>query len=115
MARLVIELDGFVKMLMGTGEVAELKAGVAGNAMTDQGLGAIRLGRGFAQEKLRHLAHRCGFAAVQVPAPNTPIGGETLRRIFHLARQFAGAREGRGGSRRSEPLGPVQRLPVAAL
>jgi len=66
MARLVIELDGFVKMLMGTGEVAELKAGVAGNAMTDQGLGAIRLGRGFAQEKLRHLAHRCGFAAVQV-------------------------------------------------
>src|SRR6516164_11106357 len=47
MARLVVELDGLLKMVMGAAKVAEIKAGDAGNAVRDQGLGAIRPGRGF--------------------------------------------------------------------
>src|SRR6516164_11631531 len=46
MPRWVVELDGFLKMLMGGGKIAELKAIAAGNVVRDQGLGAIRLGRG---------------------------------------------------------------------
>jgi hypothetical protein len=38
MARLVVELDGFLKMPMGEGKIAELKAIAAGNAVRDQGL-----------------------------------------------------------------------------
>ena len=98
MARLVVELDGLLKMVMGAGKVAEIKAGEAGNAVRDQGLGTIRPGRGFAQEKLRHFAHRCGFAAVQMPGPKTVIGGEPFRGVFLPARQFAGARKGRDWS-----------------
>ena len=49
MPRWVVELDGFLKMLMGGGKIAELKAIAAGNVVRDQGLGAIRLGRGVAQ------------------------------------------------------------------
>src|ERR1700756_3508043 len=45
MARLVVELDGLVKMLMSAGEVAEIDAGVAGNAVRDQSLGIIRPSR----------------------------------------------------------------------
>ena len=68
MACLVVELDGLLKMLMGTGKIAELKASAAGNAVRDQPLGTIRLGRGFAQEKLGHFAHRCRFAAERFSA-----------------------------------------------
>src|SRR6516164_1169785 len=91
MARPVVELDGFLKMLMGAGKVAELKAIASENAVGDQGLGTIRPGRGFAQEKLRDFAHRCRFAAGQMPDPDTVIGGEPFRWVFHLVRQFAGA------------------------
>ena len=49
MARPVVELDGLLKMVMGGGKIAELKTGAAGNVVRDQGLAAIRLGRGFAQ------------------------------------------------------------------
>src|SRR6516164_9716938 len=79
MARLVVELDGLLKMPMGAGKIAELKASAAGNAVRDQGLGTIRPGRGLAQEKLSHFAHRCRFAAAQMPAPKTVIGGEPFR------------------------------------
>src|SRR6516162_7516113 len=65
-ARPVVERDGLLIMLMGDGKVAEIKAGGAGNAVRDQGLGAIRPGCGFAQQKLGYFAHRCGFAAVQM-------------------------------------------------
>src|SRR5262249_37786180 len=92
MVPLVVELDGLLKMLMGTGKIAELKASAAGNAVRDQPLGTIRLGRGFAQEKLGHFAHRCRFAAAQMPAPKTVVGGEPFRGVFLPARQFAGAR-----------------------
>src|SRR5262249_55233850 len=54
MAYRVVELDGLLKMLMCAGKIAEIKAGGAGNAVRDQGLGAIRPGRGLAQEKLGH-------------------------------------------------------------
>src|SRR5215471_3961347 len=54
MARLVVELDGLLKMLMGAGKIAEINAGVAGNAVRDQGLGTIRPSRRFAEEKLRY-------------------------------------------------------------
>jgi hypothetical protein len=76
MARRVVELDGLLKMVMGAGKVAEIKAGLAGNAVCDHSLGAIRPGRRFAQEELGHFAHRCGLAAVQMPHPKTVIGGE---------------------------------------
>ena len=79
---------------MGAGKIAEIKAGGAGNAVRDQGLGTIRLARGFAQEQLGDFAHRCRFAAGEMPGPKTVIGGETLRGVFHPARQFAGARKG---------------------
>ena len=69
MARLVVEFDGLLKMVVGAGKIAEIKAGDAGNAVCDQSLGAIRLGRGFAQEKLRHFAQRCGFAAGEMCPP----------------------------------------------
>jgi hypothetical protein len=69
MARLVVELDGLLKMVMGAGKVAEVKAGGAGNAVRDQGLGAIGPGRGFAQEKLRHFAQRRGFAVCPTQTP----------------------------------------------
>src|SRR5215472_15364590 len=83
MARLVVELDGLLKMVMGAGKFAELKASAAANAVRDQGLGTIRPGRGFAQKKLRDFAHRCRFAATQMPAPKTVIGGEPFRGVFH--------------------------------
>ena len=76
MTRRVVELDGLLKMVMGASKVAEIPAGVAENAMPDQGLGAIRPGRGFAQEKLGHFAHRCGFAARKVPDPDPKIRGK---------------------------------------
>src|SRR5262249_40938014 len=79
MPRLVAELDGLLKMVVGAGKVAEIKAGDAGNAMSDQALVAIRPGRGFAQEKLGHFARRRGFAARNVPRPKTVIGGEPFR------------------------------------
>ena len=115
LARLVVELDGLLKMVMGAGKVAEVKAGGAGNAVRDQGLGAIGPGRGFAQEKLRHFAQRCRFAAVHMPHPNTVIGGEPFRGVFLPARQFAGAREGRARFRRLISLGPDQRIAEARL
>jgi len=92
MARLVVELDRLLKMQMGPGKIAELKAIAAGNAVRDQGLGTIRPGCGFAQEKLRHFAHRCRFATAQMPAPKTVIGGEPFRGVFLPARQLGGAR-----------------------
>jgi len=115
MARLVVELDGLLKMVVGADKVAEIKAGDAGNAMSDQGVGAIRPGRGFAREKLRHFAHRCRFAAVQMTHPKTVIGGEPFRGVFLPARQFAGARKGRARFRRLLSLGPDQRIAEAGL
>src|SRR5215472_5612457 len=56
MARLVVEFYGLLKMVMRAGKVAEIPAGDAGSALSDQGLGAIGPGRGFAQEKLRDFA-----------------------------------------------------------
>jgi len=47
-ARRVVEFDGLLKMIMSGEVVAEINAGVAANAVRDQGLGAIRPGRGFA-------------------------------------------------------------------
>ena len=115
MARLVVELDGLLKMLMGAGKIAEINAGVAGNAVRGQGLWAIRLGCRFAQEQLGHFAHRLGFAAVQVPRPKTVIGGKPFRGVFFPARQFAGARKGRARFRRVMSLGPDQRIAQARL
>jgi len=95
MARLVVELETLLKMVMGAGKVAEIQAGEAGNALRDQGLGAIRPGRGFAQKKLGHFAQRCGFAARNVPDPKTVIGGKPFRGVFHPAREFARAQRPR--------------------
>jgi len=114
-ACLIVEFDSLPKMVMSAGKVAEINAGGAGNAVRDQGLGAIRPGRGFVQEKLGHFARRCRFAANMMPDPNTVIGGKSLRRVFHLARQFAGAREGRARVRRVISLGPDQRIAEAGL
>jgi hypothetical protein len=115
MARWAVELDGLLIMLMGAGKVAEVKAGVAGNAVSDQGLGTIRPGRGFAQEKLGHFAHRRRFAARKLPDPKTVVSGETLDRVFDLARQFAGTRKGCARFRRVISLGPDQRIAEAGL
>jgi hypothetical protein len=115
MARLVVELDGLLKMLMAVGQVAEIKASEAGNTVRDHNFGTIRQGRGFAQKKLGHFAHRRGFAAGQMPHPETVIGGKPPRRVLHLARQFAGARKGCGGLRRVISLGPDQRIAEAGL
>jgi len=82
MARLVVKPDGLLKVVMGAGKVAEIKASDTENAVSDQGLGAIRPGRGFAQEKLCHFAHRRGFAARLMPRKKTVIGGEPLRGVF---------------------------------
>ena len=115
MPRLVVELDGLLIMIMGAGKVAEIPAGGAGIAVRDQGLGTIRPGRGFAQETLRHFPHRHGFAARKVPDPETVIGGEPFRGVFHPARQFAGARKGCARFRRLISLGPDQRTAEARL
>jgi hypothetical protein len=82
----VLELDGFLKMIMGASKIAEIPAGGAENAVRHQDLGAIRPGRGFAQEELGHFAERCGFAATKVPRQKTVIRGEPLRGVFHLTR-----------------------------
>jgi hypothetical protein len=100
---------------MGAGKIAEIKAGGAGNAVRDQGLGTIRLARGFAQEQLGDFAHRYGFAARKVPDPETEIGGKPFRGVFHPARQFAGARKGGARFRRLISLGPDQRIAEARL
>jgi predicted ATPase len=79
MAHRVVQFDGLLKMVVGTGKVAEIKADGAGNAVRDHGLGTIRLGRGFAQEELRHFAHRCGLLAeAEASAGQTEAG---LRRL----------------------------------
>jgi hypothetical protein len=113
--RLVVERDGLRKMVMGAGKVAEIKAGLTGNAVCNHRLGTIRPGPGLAQEQLGHLVRRCGFAAGQMPDPKTVIGGKPFRRVFHLARQFAGARKGRARFRRLMSLGPEQRIAEARL
>ena len=102
-------------MLLGVGKIAEIKAGRAGDAVRDHNLGTIRPSRGFAQEKLRHFAHRCGFAAVQIARPKTVIGGKPFRGVFLPARQFAGARKSRARFRRRESLGPHERVAEADL
>jgi len=102
-------------MVMGAGKVAEIPAGVAGSAVSDQGLGAIWPGRGFAQKKLRHFAHLCGFAARLMPDPKAEISGEPFGGVFHLARQFAGSRKGGTRFRRLMSLGPDQRIAEACL
>ena len=61
MARLVVELDGLLKMVVGARNVAEIKASEAESAVCDHRLRAIRPGCGFAQEKLRHFAQRGGL------------------------------------------------------
>src|SRR3974377_1598424 len=78
MARLVVEFDGLLKMVMSADKVAEAKAVNAGNAMSDQGLGTIRLGCGFAQEKLRYFAHPSMFATDGRSDVKTGIGGKTF-------------------------------------
>ena len=110
-----VELDGLLKMLMSAGKVAEIKADAARNAVRDQGLGTIRPGCGFAQEKLRDFAHRCGFAAVQMPDPKAVIGGEPFRGILLPARQLAGPREGRARFWCLISFGPDQRIAEARL
>jgi hypothetical protein len=112
---LVVEFDTLLKMLTGVDKVAEIKAGGAENTVRDQGLGAIRPGRGVAQEKLGHFAHRPGFAAVEMARPKTVIGGEPFRGVFHPVRQFAGPRKGGGGLRCVMSLGPDQRIAEAGL
>ena len=114
-ARRVVEFDGLLKMIMSGEVVAEINAGVAGNAVRDQGLGAIGPGRGFAQEKLGHFPHRRWFAAHIVRGPKTVIGGKPLREIFRPAREFADPRKGRTRFRRRESLGPDQRIAEAGL
>src|SRR6516164_1234266 len=114
MTRLVVECDSLLKMVMGAGKISQIPAGVAANAMSDQGLGAIRLRCGFAQEKLRHFARRGMFATGEVPHPKTIIGGEPLRWV-DAARQFAGAREGSARFRRLMSLRPDQRIAEARL
>ena len=74
MPRRVVELETLLIMVMSAGKVAEIKAGDAGNGVRDRSLRRIRAGRGFAQEKLGHFEHRCGFAAVVVTRPKTIIG-----------------------------------------
>jgi hypothetical protein len=113
--RRVVELDGPLKMVMGAGKIAEIKAGRAGNAVCDQGLGTMRPGRGFAQQKLGHFADGCRFAAHKMPDPETVISGETLHRVFHPACQFAGARKGGTRFRRLMSFGPEQRIAKARL
>src|SRR5215467_526410 len=115
MARLVVELDGFLKMLMGTGKIAEVKAGGTGDAVRDQGLRAIGLRCGFAEEKLGYFAYRFRFGAVQMSHEKTVIGGEPFRGIFFLARQFARARKGRPRFLRMMSLGPDQCIAEANL
>ena len=83
--------------------------------MRDQDLGAIGPGRGFAQEKLGHFAHRRGFAAIKVPDPKTVIGGEPFRGVFFPACQFAGARKGYPRFQRLMSLGVDQRVAEARL
>jgi len=115
MARLVVEVDDLLKMVASADKVAEIKAGHAGNAMRDQGLGTVRPGRGFVPEKLGHFAHRCGFAAVQMPCPKTVIGRKPFGGVFHPVREFTGAGKGCGGLRRVISLGPDQRIAEARL
>ena len=115
MALGVVELVSPLIMIMGAGKIAEIKAGLAGNAVRDHSLGAIRPGRGFAQEKLGHVLHRRGFAARKVPDPQTEIGGKPLGCVFRPARQFAGPRKGRSRFRRVMSLGPDQRIAEARL
>jgi len=67
MARLVIELDGLLKMVMGAGKIAELKAGAAGNVVHDQGLGAIRLG--CASRRKSSAISRIGAGSPRVKCP----------------------------------------------
>jgi len=110
-----VELDGLLKMLMGAGKVAEIKAGGAEVAVRDHSLGTIRQGRGFAQEKLGHFALRRGFAAGVMPGSETVIGGKSPCRVLYPARQFAGARKGRACFRRLMSLGPEQRIAEAGL
>jgi hypothetical protein len=115
MARLVVEIQSFLKMLMCVSKIAEIKAGEAGNAMCDRSLEAIRPSGRFAQETLRHFAHRCRFAAGQMPRPKTEIGGKPFRGGFHPVRQFAGAGEGGTSFRRRISLGREQRIAEAGL
>jgi len=114
-ARLAVELGGLLKMVMGAGKIAEIKASGAEVAVRDHNLGTIRLGRGFAQEELGHFARRCQFAAVQMPHPETVIGREPFGGVFLPARQFTGARKGRARFRRLISLGPDQRIAEARL
>jgi hypothetical protein len=111
----VKELHRLLKMLMGSGKIAKIEAGGAESAVSHQDFGAIRPSCGLAQEQLRQLAHRLGFAAREMPHPKTKIGGEPFRGIFHLVRQFAGARKGGAGFRRLISLGPDQRVAEARL
>src|SRR6516162_9064366 len=115
MARLVVELDGLLKMVMSAGKVAEAKAVNSRNAMSDQGLRTIRLGCGFAQEKLRYFAHPSMFATDGRSDIKTVIGGKSFGGVFHPTRQFAGALEGRARFRRVMSLGPDQRIAEADL
>ena len=69
-------VDCPLMMVMSAGKIAEIKAGLAGNAVRDQAIGP---GRGFAQEELGHFAQRCGFAAGRMPDAKTVIGGEPFR------------------------------------
>jgi len=55
MVRLVVELNALLIMVMSAGKITEIEAGGAEIAVRDQGLGAVRLGRGFAEEKLGYF------------------------------------------------------------
>jgi hypothetical protein len=48
MARLVVDFDALLEMVMGAGKIAEIPAGGAGDAVRDHGLGVIGPGCGFA-------------------------------------------------------------------
>jgi hypothetical protein len=100
MARLVVELDCSLIMVMSAGKIAEIKAGGADVAVRDHSLGTIRPGRGL----LCHLARRHGFAPRKVPDPKTAIGGEPFRGVFHpsLLAQILGVEPSRQGRRADE-------------
>ena len=67
MACLIVELDSLLEMLMGARKVTEIKAGVAGNAVSDQGLGAI--GRAVASRKKSSAISRNGAGSERFKCP----------------------------------------------